>query len=927
MFDTEDIDRFSSKNMLEYLRDFDYLKEKYLIDDASLLKKLEAFERYEQQGQLQKMPPSYIGKTVNSVYGLTYNKRINTIQNFSIVWQKVINNFLNIKGLELLFNEHYYDFEWDMHLELDFEKSSSTYYRDHMEHQIRNMYMMMVLLDKYGFLKTIKNILLDKTNSKVSDYVKNRYSDFIEKSTFSDSRREVLLDCAKYYFFNQVKDFIDNDETYKASFAENNKEKLVYQLISFFENENFIEFNYEVRVSFFEFFSIKINSDGEISFSDDEVSFSIEKLKVWIESISEEVLINSYVKTYTIYYIVRSSAMISALFHDISYPVCFFFNIRRRVGQYLPAMNAFTHNVEADIDRIVSLLQPSLLFVLVSESEIRAKLSKNQKKYDHGVFSAIALLLSFYESGRIHQLSIDKQIAIELAALAIYNHNFSYYINDTGKKEYYRPVFQQNPISYLLKICDDMQEWDRRYFELSEKNSFTYCPVCLSPIIKIKEYDDKNEIRENLLCGCKGKKYAGAQFFPSRNMYIVTTCEEIDINSNKKDSFSDLIFSLNYNLLDLLYMSQISTSYSVYRSKELGKLKTLLLNQRYYDERNSKDKIDNIYLEYTMSNNPIFLKSKIILFYLLKVCEFSSNDICKNIDKIKTTVFEDFYNYVNELKNSLLTINFACIDSNQFYETFELETHEVLKKYVQNEQEFNEKQLFLLWFHSLLYDIDSSQNGILWDLFCETFNREYACVDSKSYFDSVKKSTWDKYLDSFKTKIQETCSEILIRNILNDVSDELLFTEEQEKQRTNLIKSLKRKTCFYLELAKYIMKSMYDVSLLPQEKDFVGAMFSLEFTPYEDKNSEFYDLINDLLNDVYRIISNQVNLYDDFDVSKYKTQYLPQKKMSHVVEKYCNAINWYGYNSESYINFVLSNLDYHSDLIIFEVLGNKIKSE
>lgn len=39
MFESRDNCKFSSKDMLEYLENFNYLKEKYLIDDSALLKK------------------------------------------------------------------------------------------------------------------------------------------------------------------------------------------------------------------------------------------------------------------------------------------------------------------------------------------------------------------------------------------------------------------------------------------------------------------------------------------------------------------------------------------------------------------------------------------------------------------------------------------------------------------------------------------------------------------------------------------------------------------------------------------------------------------------------------------------------------------------------------------------------------------------
>ncbi len=675
-------------------------------------------------------------------------------------------------------------------------------------------------------------------------------------------------------------------------------------LKSFMETEGF---DHEVIASFFsEFSNGKINWNNKISL--------MKRLITWIVSVDKALLIDNYVRTYSICYIIRSAAIISALFHDISYPICFFLNMRRRVGQYLPAMNVFTNNVEADIDRIVSILQPSLLFTLVSESEIRANLAKNQKKYDHGVFSSIALLLSYYESGRIHQLSIDKQIALELASLAIYNHNFSYYINDPDKKDYYRPVFQQNPISYLLKICDDMQEWDRRYFELSEENEFTFCPTCLSPIVRIKKYNDGEKVT-NMFCACDKKTYKNSQPFPARNMYIVTTCKTLDVLKTKS---SDLIFKLNYSLLHLLYMSYISTSYSVYRTKELSKLKVLLLNQKFFDNDQDKNKIKNIYIDYTMSNNPVFLKAAIVLEYILKVLSLKENKISEKKFIINKECFKLLNIFFDEIKNEMESADFSGCDENQFYETFEDKVIGLLKNKILRAFKSYKKRVFNFWICSIFVEIYKQNDGKLWEFFCREFYRYYPV----SNIDEIKSSKWDDLSKHINDVIKENCCKVLVKNIMDIGEPSSLLNDKQKDYRKNFINMLEKKMLFYLELAGFILQSKIDASKLPNKDDFIKYMCSLK--PCEKPQSVFGELINDLLHDSYENLINQVDFNTNFDTIKYRKQYLQKKKLSHTVEEYCNSLNWYEDNSKSYTDFIFKNLDYHSDLGVFEILGNKI---
>lgn len=908
--------------MIEYLNNFDYLKEKYLIDDKGLLLKLAAYEQNEQQCKLQKMPASYIGKTVNSVYGFSYTSKMQTMMSFGIVWKSIINNFLNIKGLELLFNEHYYDFEWDMHLEIDFEKSEPTYYRDHMEHQIRNMYMMQVLLEKFGFSEVIKSLFSDKSSSKVSDYFLSRFNEFVKKQHFDDKKRSLLIECSKCYHKQLIKDFISKNAQYKEAIASKNNHRIIQVLLNFFEEKHFLGFSPEAKEHFFDFFKVIMDVNGKYSFKN-PVSLEESTFYDWIDTESDEVLYLSYFKTYSISYIIRSAAMISALFHDISYPLCFFMNMQRRVGQYLPSMNAFTHNIEADIDRIVSVLEPSLLFVLVSESEIRSKLAKSQKKYDHGVFSAIALLLSFYESGRIHQLPIDKQLALELAALAIYNHNFSYYINDSDSTEYYRPVFTHDPISFILKICDDMQEWDRRYFELSERESFVFCPQCLSPIIKQKIYIN-NELNEKMVCRCKETMYHNSKFFSSRNMYTVTTCHSVDMFSVKQYEIQNLVCRLNYSLLDLLHMSQISCSYATYRAKELKKLKEILLNQCYYINKNDEGRFENIYLDYIMSSNPIFLKSKMLQMYILKkinlcISEDTDKEIMKHLDGIE----ELYFKFLDDIKKRTFTENHSFGSTNK--DSFAVFTEEVKKKFKSflSKDSSKTQKACSFWLYQLLYgDVITDNAQLLYEAYESVYNSFFS--GTRASIVTSDSSEWKEFCEDLKNIIDDSC----IAVIINSMSEHLNEIKKNKNGCREFQEMMANKVGVYLNIAGYFMKLLVGHTT-PSKNEFKKQIKDSRFSLCKSGDKHFISVLDDLLDDVYSILSNQQNVYEPakIKIEKYKKQFIPDKKVVCSIEQYRNPLNWYGSECKNYNKFAEQNLDFYSDLILFEIIGKEIEKE
>ena len=465
---------------------------------------------------------------------------------FDLIRNKIIHQYINIEGLERLFSEKYIDFEWEMHLGIDYKKHQMEFYRDHFVHQIRNAYCMHVLLEKFQFAGRIKETLKAQNNSKISQYV------------------------------------------YKCI----EQQKMTYcpEAIKAYHNDAFYYRN-----------------------------------------------------------IIYMSSYMSALFHDIGYPEVHNAINQGRITEYI----ANLYNVETsgyNYPRLNALLQNSLLFRVVSFEEIRKRLSEEHP--DHGAFSAIIFLLNFYENGAIHGLSSYKKCAVELAALAIYNHTNTYrYQNALEPGDYVRCVFALNPISYLLRLCDDLQEWGRIYFELSHRSKLILCNTCKTPIVRkelgekagehvgigIKQYyacncnylksmeteekQSKTEIEENQLKteadGGKAEKEAiriaessvfqpifeSGQNFPYRRIYNVTVCENLEL----KEDEGTLCFFLKYDLAKLLQIAYINPGYAKFRVKELNQFKRMLDFQK---------ELPKMKIQYFMTANPILIKTQIVTEYL-----------------------------------------------------------------------------------------------------------------------------------------------------------------------------------------------------------------------------------------------------------------------------------------------------------------------
>lgn len=648
--------------MLEYLNNFDPYELKYsvlydaIFYNAGINKNLESqnckktipynkmndiieFEKAFQFGNLTKETYSYISENLMLVYGST--EIVNDdIKCYHYTEKKIIQKYLAIPQLEQIFDEEYFNFEWDMHVGQNFSEHRNDYYRDHFIHQIRDMYSMLVLLGQHGFYEATLKILSDERVGKISKYTCKKLQEFQCKK---DGAYPLLKEI--YY---PVKKNLENIFDELTELTSNEKEKYLSRC-----------------------------KDP-----------------------------SSYAKNYFLKYVIYASTMLSGLFHDMGYPICHFLEVRHRISEYNPTMNVFTHNSIGNFDKISSKLANSLLFTVVSQKEIKKSLEINKKgRYNHGAYSAIAFLLQFYNNGQIFSLSPEKQCAIEMAALAIYNHTLDYNITDYDpKNNYYQPLFRQNPISFMLRLCDDLQEWDRRYFEISKESDFPICSKCLLPSISINNNKDRNNDKNNTLydpttknaeyfCCCENNKDKNSHYymnssrsvnFMNRKVYLITTADFMTseiievINKNNqmlsrttgkiriKNSKADvrktrvLHFRINYDLYRLLNIARINSTYAKFRLKELNEIKTLLNQPNFKFQSENELKFDYIYLNYFMTSNPIAIKVKILEKYLITQKLSSQKKVISTRNKENLTTDELLIEIQNATLDKIFTDLFGA---------------------------------------------------------------------------------------------------------------------------------------------------------------------------------------------------------------------------------------------------------------------------
>lgn len=281
--------------------------------------------------------------------------------------------------------------------------------------------------------------------------------------------------------------------------------------------------------------------------------------------------------------IVYKSYFVSALFHDIGYPLAYYLRVSQEIQQFVPFFKIISAELKTEFAEIKALLNNSLLFRTVDVKEIKEKYQQN----DHGCLSAISFLMNFYFSGSIYCLGKGEKnrCIVEMAAVAIYKHTNIW----TGTN---RMIFSQDPISYLLRICDDMQEWQRFLVLIEDTHNYLMCTKC-GKIIRPQKEDDKE-----YSCDC-GKQFRKITGHENKKINYVDICDSLTLFVEGEK----IIVQFHYNYYRQIELILSDYQSVLYREKGLKELQKMLLFQKHIPE---------IELRYSLSNNPIVLIQKMI---------------------------------------------------------------------------------------------------------------------------------------------------------------------------------------------------------------------------------------------------------------------------------------------------------------------------
>lgn len=316
--------------------------------------------------------------------------------------------------------------------------------------------------------------------------------------------------------------------------------------------------------------------------------------KIYEKSVNGKLKLGELQREIYFHEIICSASVLAALVHDIGYPVTYMSRVADELQDFVPIIRDFM-DIKMNIPHIYAELEQSVLFRFFSHELIEKKL----KDRDHGAVSAVILLKYYYNKGFIRQFSPVKRMVIELAAVVIFSHTLKYKIHDEKEYDEIRPMFYENPLSFLFRLCDDMQEWDREYFEISFKHNYFICEKCHT-----MHYYDKKE--KKYYCCCNTSRGINLTGFLYRRLVQVNTSDEVVMQysyGESNDTIGNMGIHIKYDLFKLLLMSNYNSNFAKIRAEEIRKIKRELANQRNFPQT---------FIDSVITANPIILKIKII---------------------------------------------------------------------------------------------------------------------------------------------------------------------------------------------------------------------------------------------------------------------------------------------------------------------------
>lgn len=270
--------------------------------------------------------------------------------------------------------------------------------------------------------------------------------------------------------------------------------------------------------------------------------------------------------------------MVSSMLHDIGYPLEYYLRSAQMLTDYPPYLNILSPVIKAEFSQIKACLIGSQLFGQVDNDEIKKKYQVN----NHGVLSAISLLMHFYSGGLIYSLSPDQRCIIEMSALAIYHHTDKF-------RDGFRMVYMHDPISYIVRLCDDLQEWQRFKLIISDKHNYLQCVNCGKILL-----EDKKMYH----CSCD-RYYTKITQIENRKVNYICLCDEMILQPEEEC----ITIIPQFNLMKQIEILLDDYTAVVKNDNDLKSVGKLVENQAL---------MPSVKITFFLSNNPVMIITEMI---------------------------------------------------------------------------------------------------------------------------------------------------------------------------------------------------------------------------------------------------------------------------------------------------------------------------
>lgn len=623
---------------------------------------------------------------------------------YKIVDQRIIHDFLQIPGFEEMYDSNFLYLEWALFLAFNDRKGEKEYYRDHFIHQAKVGYMGHKLIEELELVNDI---------SKIVFYIlKNNDDRKVFYNFYSIMELSIISIISKTGKCGELKDkiFKKFGECFEMLLNEYSDAHTVYDPWFFdivaSEVKSWVDKEHSKKI----FAGIIEANASQIIKEFEEYELCNNKMELCIREIFDTV--KRFIRMF-----ILKTYYITALFHDIAYPMKFFHKYKDSISSYLPQLSHFLNINSDNFNSISSTLTDTLLFHKVPKEEIKVHFDNDV----HGAMSALVFLMYFYNSGAIATLNSMDKNAINIAATAIYDHTIDYSSSDKMLKGNTHINYYDNPISYILRYCDDIQEWDRNYFDIVEVSNLSSCGVCGTPSLLVNEENrskyslitDNDKKSNDLItkefikqsskiraCACSDYKYKyeellygkqnkflssfynvvstrghslhpdgvfwTANEFNYQKVFMIRACEGVKYSISDDKGIKNIDIKIEYDKFRLLEILISNPRFTQFRAKELYSFKEVFKEGYGFAKTNA-----NAFL----SANPIVIKVAILKDYLKKsktisemnidsLINYDSNQKCFTINKeqfnLCFNIFKEFKFYFNKISGceKCLTYNF-----------------------------------------------------------------------------------------------------------------------------------------------------------------------------------------------------------------------------------------------------------------------------